>query len=76
MRGFRFLALPALALLAGLSLGSAAAITITARGRDALAEAMPLWREVQGRMAEGLGSTRWSQLIRNLSAAVDLAQGK
>ena len=51
-------------------------IAITARGRDALAEAMPLWREVQGRMAEGLGSTRWSQLIRNLSAAVDLAQGK
>jgi DNA-binding MarR family transcriptional regulator len=50
-------------------------IAITARGRQALAESMPLWREVQGRMTEGLGSARWSQLIRDLGAAVDLAQG-
>ncbi len=50
-------------------------ITITARGRDALAQAMPLWREVQGRMTDGLGNARWSQLVRDLGAAVDLAQG-
>lgn len=51
-------------------------IAITARGRDALAQALPLWREVQGRMAEGLGNARWSQLVRDLGAAVDLAQGR
>lgn len=51
-------------------------IAITAPGRQALDQAMPLWREVQGRMAEGLGSARWSQLVRDLGAAVDLAQGR
>ena len=50
-------------------------IAVTDQGRRALAEAMPLWREIQGRMAEGLGSARWAHLIRDLGAAVDLAQG-
>ena len=38
-------------------------IAITARGRDKLAEAMPRWRAVQARIAEGLGARRWSGLL-------------
>ena len=45
-------------------------IALTSRGRDTLAQALPLWREVQARMAEGLGHTRWTGLLGDLNEAV------
>ncbi|MFQ5620118.1 MAG: MarR family winged helix-turn-helix transcriptional regulator, partial [Rhodospirillales bacterium] len=33
-------------------------ITLTLRGRDRLAQALPLWREVQARLARGFGHGR------------------
>lgn len=48
-------------------------IAITARGRDKLAEAMPHWRAVQARIAEGLGAHRWNGLLGDLEATVGLA---
>ena len=49
-------------------------IALTSRGRDRLTQALPLWRDVQVRFADGLGRTRWKNLVGNLSEAVRLAQ--
>ena len=49
-------------------------IALTSRGRDRLAQALPLWREVQARLAEGLGRARWTGLLGNLNEAVRQAQ--
>ena len=48
-------------------------IALTSRGRDALAQALPLWRELQIRTAEGLGHARWTGLLGDLNEAVSLA---
>ncbi len=45
-------------------------IALTSRGRDTLAQALPLWREVQARMAEGQGRARWTGLLGDLNEAV------
>ncbi len=45
-------------------------IALTSRGRDTLAQALPLWREVQVRIAEGLGRARWTGLLGDLNEAV------
>lgn len=45
-------------------------IALTSKGRDTLARALPLWREVQGQMADGLGHARWTGLLGNLNEAV------
>jgi DNA-binding MarR family transcriptional regulator len=45
-------------------------IALTARGRDTLARALPLWRKVQVRMAAGLGHARWTGLLGDLDEAV------
>ncbi len=49
-------------------------IAITPKGRDALAGALPLWQEVQVRLADGLGRSRWRGLLGDLGDAVELAQ--
>ncbi len=51
-------------------------IAITAKGRDVLARALPLWREVQERLAIGLGRSRWWGLLGDLRDAVALAQAE
>ena len=45
-------------------------IALTSGGRDTLAQALPLWREVQVRMAAGLGHARWTGLLGDLNEAV------
>ncbi len=45
-------------------------IALTSRGRDKLAQALPLWREAQARMTEGLGRARWMGLLGDLNEAV------
>jgi DNA-binding MarR family transcriptional regulator len=46
---------------------------ITEKGRQALAAAMPLWREVQRQIAEGTGVDRWTELRRELGRITALA---
>ena len=50
-------------------------IALTSRGRDRLAQALPLWREVQSRLAKGFGHSRWTGLLGDLDEAVHLARG-
>ena len=49
-------------------------IVITAKGRAALAGALPHWREAQARMAGNLGRARWWRLLGDLRDTVDLVQ--
>jgi len=46
---------------------------ITEAGRQALAQAMPLWREAQRQVVEGTGSGRWDALRRELGRITELA---
>ncbi len=49
-------------------------IAITAKGRAALAQALPYWREAQARMTGSLGRARWGRLLGDLRDTVDLVQ--
>jgi len=49
-------------------------IALTSRGRDRLAQARPLWLEVQARLANGLGEARWTGLIGGLDEVVHQAR--
>lgn len=46
-------------------------ISITDAGRQVVAEATPLWRDVQDRVGEGLGAERLSGLINDLNAVTE-----
>jgi DNA-binding MarR family transcriptional regulator len=47
-------------------------VELTPEGRSALAGALPLWEEAQGRFVHQLGTDRWNSLLSNLTATVDL----
>ncbi len=49
-------------------------VAITAKGRAALSQALPYWREAQARMTGGLGRARWGRLLGDLRDTVDLVQ--
>jgi DNA-binding MarR family transcriptional regulator len=49
-------------------------VAITAKGRTALKQAQPYWREAQAHMAGSLGRTRWGRLLGDLRDTVNLAQ--
>jgi DNA-binding MarR family transcriptional regulator len=49
-------------------------VTLTARGREALARGLPLWQKAQTRVIKGLGEERWNALREGLSAVVSLAR--
>ena len=49
-------------------------VGLTAKGTRKLEEAYPLWAEVQSRLVDGLGVERWSGLVVDLNAAVDVAR--
>lgn len=49
-------------------------VGLTERGRRALAEAYPLWKGVQAKVAKGLGLDRMERLLADLSAAVALSR--
>ncbi len=46
-------------------------VRLTARGREALATALPRWRRVQADLVGGLGEERWRRLMPDLAAAVE-----
>lgn len=50
-------------------------VRLTTAGRDALGEALPLWREAQVALVDsGLGVGEWSRLRTELERLVDLTQ--
>ena len=49
-------------------------VTLTARGHDVWAKAVPLWREAQAQMTSGLGEERLRALVAHLNAAVAVAR--
>ncbi len=49
-------------------------VAITAKGRAAVAQALPYWREAQLRMAGSLGRARWRRLLGDLRDTANLAQ--
>lgn len=49
-------------------------VTLTDRGRTALARAYPLWKEVQSQVAQGLGPARLRRLLSDLRDTVTLTQ--
>ncbi len=51
-------------------------IAITAKGRAALAQALPYWREAQMHMVGSLGRARWRRLLGDLRDTVDLVQAE
>jgi DNA-binding MarR family transcriptional regulator len=50
-------------------------VRITARGREVVATALPLWERAQARVARGLGARRLRRLLADLTAAATVAQG-
>jgi DNA-binding MarR family transcriptional regulator len=49
-------------------------VGLTAKGTRKIEEAYPLWAEVQSRLVDGLGPERWSGLVVDLNAAVEVAR--
>jgi DNA-binding MarR family transcriptional regulator len=49
-------------------------VGLTSKGTRKIAEAYPLWAEVQSRLVDGLGAERWSNLVVDLNAAVEVAR--
>ena len=50
-------------------------IALTSRGRDRLAQALPLWCAVQARLVEGFDPARWTGLLGDLDEVVHVARG-
>ena len=50
-------------------------VTLTDRGREALAQAYPFWQKAQAHVVKGLGEERWKSLREGLSAVVSLTRG-
>ncbi len=51
-------------------------VAITAKGRAALARALPYWREAQVNMTSSLGRSRWWRLLGDLRDTANLAQAE
>ena len=50
-------------------------VTLTDRGREALAKGYPFWQKAQTHVVKGLGEERWKSLREGLSAVVSVARG-
>ena len=48
-------------------------IAVTLRGRKAFDRALPLWHRAQAKFADGLGRSRWQDLLLSLDEAVKQA---
>ena len=49
-------------------------VGLTAKGRQKIAEATPLWAEAQSRLVDGLGAGRWSGLVDDLNETIKVAR--
>jgi DNA-binding MarR family transcriptional regulator len=55
--------------------GGRVELSITAKGRKKIEEAMPAWRSAQGAVVKTLGEKRWSAILSDLeTAALTLTQ--
>ena len=50
-------------------------VSLTERGRDALAKGYPFWQKAQAHVVKGLGEERWKSLRDGLAAVVSVARG-
>jgi DNA-binding MarR family transcriptional regulator len=48
-------------------------IALTSKGKRVLTKAVPLWQEVQSRVADTLGQNRWSRLLGDLQHVTRLS---
>ena len=48
-------------------------VTVTQKGRSAVAKALPLWNEVQGKVKQQMGENSWRELMQNLGHFVTVA---
>ena len=51
-------------------------VELSREGRGALAKALPLWEQAQSRIVEGLGKERLDNMLKDLSALVELARAR
>lgn len=49
-------------------------VTLTDRGREALARGYPLWKRVQAKLAKSFGKERLERLLADLSAVVEVTK--
>ena len=49
-------------------------VTLTAQGRQAVADGLPLWEKAQARVVNGLGQERFQSLLSHLSEVSALAR--
>jgi DNA-binding MarR family transcriptional regulator len=45
-------------------------VGLTGRGMETLEQALPLWRAAQARVIDGLGTARWTGMLRDLERAI------
>ena len=50
-------------------------VAITGDGQISLDQAMPLWRQAQACIVEGLAADRWDGMVQDLDETVRIAQG-
>jgi hypothetical protein len=51
-------------------------VALSAEGRVALEQALPLWEQVQAEIVEQLGAPRFTVLLETLGASVMMATGE
>jgi len=49
-------------------------ICITPKGTDVMERAYPIWRKIQGRFVDQLGTERFERLLKDLAAVVEALQ--
>jgi DNA-binding MarR family transcriptional regulator len=49
-------------------------VTITSKGRNSIANAIPLWNEIQRKVKQQMGEKAWHELIQSLSQFVKIAE--
>lgn len=69
VRNLRPLERDGLVAIAGAGRGGHVSLSITARGRKSLAQAMPAWQAAQRAVVKALGQRRWSGILSDLQAA-------
>ena len=75
VRNLRPLERDGLVKLRGAGRGGRVSVSITAKGRKDLANAMPAWRAAQQAVVKTLGENRWSAILTDLDrAALDLGK--
>ncbi len=75
VRNLRPLQRDGLVALAGTGRGGRVSVSITAKGRRDLQNALPAWRSAQEKIVRTLGTKRWSAILRDLERAADEIAG-